>query len=85
MGRATLIKSVAQATPTYTMATFQLPKKLSESMDSLLKRFWWSPKKEEKHYLTPMAWSSLCWPIKEEGLGFRKFWDFNLAMLSKLA
>jgi len=33
----------------------------------------------------PIAWSLLCWPPKEGGLGFRKFWDFNQALLSKLA
>ena len=31
-----------------------------------------------------MSWSSLCWPQKEGGLGFRNLWDFNQALLSKL-
>jgi hypothetical protein len=33
MGRATLIKSVAQSTPIYTMAAFEIPKSLCERMD----------------------------------------------------
>ena len=32
-----------------------------------------------------MAWSSLCKPKRDGGLGFRKFANFNLALLAKLA
>ena len=39
MGRATLIKSVAMAIPSYYMAAFQLPKSLCEEMDSCVKSF----------------------------------------------
>ncbi|KAL0009548.1 hypothetical protein SO802_011050 [Lithocarpus litseifolius] len=31
-----------------------------------------------------MSLSSLCWPQKESALGFRKFWNFNQALLFKL-
>ena len=85
MGRATLIKSVAQSTPIYTMVAFAIPKSLCETMDSLIRRFWWCPKKDSSHYFAPLSWESLCKPKKEGGLGFRKFWNFNLAMLSKFA
>uniref|UniRef100_A0A2N9G4J9 Reverse transcriptase zinc-binding domain-containing protein n=1 Tax=Fagus sylvatica TaxID=28930 RepID=A0A2N9G4J9_FAGSY len=85
MGRATQIKSVAQSTPIYSMAAFKIPKSICDCMDSLIRRFWWSPKKESSHYLAPLSWASLCKSKKDGGLGFRKFWDFNLAMLSKFA
>ena len=84
-GQRTLIKSVAQSTPIYSMAAFKIPKSICDRMDSLIRRFWWSPKKESSHYLAPLSWASLCKTKKDGGLGFRKFWDFNLAMLSKFA
>ena len=40
MGHATLIKSVAQAAPMYTMSTFLIPKGLCVEMDAMVKRFW---------------------------------------------
>ena len=83
-GRATLIKSVAQAIPTYSMSATLLPKGLSDQLDASVHRFWWRPKSNASSYWSPMSWSSLCLPQKEGGLGFRKFWDFNQALLSKL-
>ena len=84
-GRATLIKLVAQAIPTYSMTTIQFPRELCKCLDAVVRRFWRNPKSNSGSFLTPIAWSSLCWPLKEGGLGFRKFWDFNQALLSKLA
>jgi hypothetical protein len=67
MGRATLIKSVAQSTPIYSMAAFKIPKSICDRMDSLIRRFWWSPKKESSHYLAPLSWASLCKTKKDGG------------------
>lgn len=83
--RATLIKSIAQAIPTYVMSTIQCPKSLCDKMDAAVRRFWWRPQAEGSHFFSPLAWSSVCWPQKDGGLGFRMFWDFNQAFLSKLA
>ena len=38
-GRCTLIKSVAQAIPSYTMSTFEVPSKTCNNLDSLIRRF----------------------------------------------
>ena len=84
-GKATLIKSVAQAIPAYSMSAIQFPRKLCKRLDVVVRRFWWNPKSNSGLFLTPIAWSALCWPLKEGGLGFRKFWDFYQALLSKLA
>ena len=80
-----LIKSVAQAIPAYTMSAIQFPKEFCYQMDAIIKRFQWNPKSKSRSFLTPMAWSSLYWPQKEGGLGFKRSWDFNQALLSKLA
>ena len=81
--RATLIKLVAQAIPAYAMSAIQLPKGLCDQLDVSIRRFWWNPKSKLGSYWTTMSWSSLCWPQKEGGLGFKNLWDFNQALLSK--
>ena len=43
-GKATLIKSVVQAIPTYTMATFKVPSSVCKDLDKIIRRFWWGAK-----------------------------------------
>ena len=78
-------KSVAQSILTYTMAGLQFPKRICDQLNAVVRRFWWNPKTKSSSFWTPIAWSLLCRPQKEGGLGFRKFWDFNQALISKLA
>ena len=85
MGRATLIKFVAQATAIYGMSAFKFPKKLSADLNAICRKFWWSPTKEGNKFYTPMAWANLCKPLCDGGLGFRLFESFNEAMIAKLA
>jgi hypothetical protein len=40
-GVEVLIKSVAQAIPTYTMGVFKLPASASEEITQLIIKFWW--------------------------------------------
>ena len=84
-GRRTLICSVAQSIPNYSMSTFSIPKKVCDNLDSLSRRFWWNPKKSEGHFLAWRAWDKLCYPKSRGGLGFKKAKDFNNALLAKLA
>ena len=79
------MKSVALATPLYTMSSFLMPKCLCEEMDSMLRKFWWSPSKNSNSYFTPLAWDNLCQPKNLGGLDFRHFSDINMALLSKVA
>lgn len=43
-----LIKSVAQAIPTYIMGCFKLLKMVCKDMETILARFWWGSTTEEK-------------------------------------
>ncbi|PKI49597.1 hypothetical protein CRG98_029987 [Punica granatum] len=84
-GRATLIKSVINSTPIYTMSLFQLPKSTLSNIDKVTKRFWWGTSKEVGNYYAPKSWDSICQPKAIGGLGFRRAIDANKAMLSKTA
>jgi hypothetical protein len=85
MGRTTLIKSVAQSTHLYSMATLKFPKGLCDKMDFLVRKFWWNPHKNGNRLYTPVAWADLCKPLANGSLGFRSFERFNEIMVAKLA
>ena len=81
-GKEVLIKSVAQALPTYVMSCFLLPKNIRSKLTSAISNFWWSNNQESRglHWI---AWDKLCLPLSEGGLGFRMLEEFNLALLAK--
>ena len=81
-GREILIKAVAQATPTYTMSCFKLPDSLCSELNSLMGRFWWGQKANERK-LAWLSWEKLCSPKLEGGMGFRDLKAFNLVLLAK--
>ena len=84
-GRCTLINSVAQAIPNYTLSSFNVPAKNCDKLDALLRRFWWKPKDKDSRFLAWNARDKLCHPKRQGGLNFRKAKDVNSALLAKLA
>ena len=82
--REILIKTVAQAIPTYTMGLFKIPKALCDTINSTLAKYWWGQTKDEKkiHWIN---WKKLCTPKKKGDIGFRDIQAFNLALLAKQA
>ena len=83
-GREVLIKTMAQAIPTYAMSIFKFPKSTCDNINSLLAKYWWGQTKEERkiHWIN---WKKLCTQKKEGGMGFHDLHSFNLAILSKQA
>ena len=81
-GREVLIKAVIQAIPTYTMSCFKLPKSLVQDIESLIRKFWWGYRGEQRiiHWI---SWDKLCLPKKEGGIGFRELNKFNDSLLAK--
>uniref|UniRef100_A0A803PWZ9 Reverse transcriptase domain-containing protein n=1 Tax=Cannabis sativa TaxID=3483 RepID=A0A803PWZ9_CANSA len=83
-GRATLIRSVAQSVPMYSMSSFLLPKGLCRELDQAIRKFWWTGGGDKDRYLALVEWDALCLPMDRGGLNFKKFEDINLALLAKL-
>ena len=70
-GKEILIKAMAQAIPTYTMSCFKLMDGLCEKLTSMICKFWWAQRKNEKK----IAWLSsekMCEPKAKGGMGFKK-------------
>lgn len=84
VGKATLIKSVIQAIPTYIMTTHLLPLGCCEELDALVRKFWWEAKPNASGFLALKAWKDICKPKDLGELGFRRFKDMNVALLAKL-
>jgi hypothetical protein len=81
-GKEILIKSVAQAVPTFSMSCFKLPKGLCEHINSMLRKFWWGCKEGQRR-TSWVAWEQMTQPKSVGGLGFRDIELFNLALLAR--
>lgn len=81
---ATLIKSVVQSIPRYTMSTFLLPSNLCEDLDAIVQKLWWESKLNASGFLAVKAWKDLYKPKEMGALGFRRFKDLNMALATKL-
>lgn len=84
-GREVLIKTVAQAMPTYAMSMFLLPNDITKDFERSLSRYWWGIKENDKCGIHWMKWSRLSKHKSNGGMGFRDFREFNLALLGKQA
>lgn len=80
-GKEVLIKSVAQACPTYIMSVFKLPNYVCEDLTSLVSNFQWSSKEKSKG-VSWVSWRKMCNSKKNGGLGLRDLKCFNLALLA---
>ena len=81
-GKEVMIKSVAQAIPTYIMSCFQLPDGICEKMRATVSNYWWGFEGGKKK----MHWRSWAWmstPKFLGGMGFRDMKIFNQAMLGR--
>jgi hypothetical protein len=82
--RTTLVKSVANAIPSYIMSLFLLPKSFCSEIDSILKKFWWGFPQEKKHNLSFLSWDNICQPKVLGGLGICSMEFLNNSLLARL-
>jgi hypothetical protein len=79
-GKEVLLKAVIQAIPTYTMSVFQLPKTLCQEINSMMARFWWGHKGNDKR-VAWMSWERMGKPKEKGGMGYRDLECFNMAIV----
>jgi hypothetical protein len=79
-----LIKSVAQAIPTYTMGVFKLPAITCEDFTKLIHKFWWGEENGQRkvHWV---AWDKLLEPKCRGGIGFQDMRKFSQTLLARQA
>jgi hypothetical protein len=80
-GKEILIKAIAQAIPTYAMASFDLTKSFCDQVRTMISRYWWSYQDRNKMHWLP--WDLLTQPKYDGGLGLRDLYAFNIVMLAK--
>ena len=82
-GKEILIKSVAQAIPSYCIGAFLIPSSLCDEIERMMNSFYWGSKKNGRRGINWMRWDKLTLHKSLSGLGFRNLESFNLSMLGK--
>lgn len=65
------------------MSVFLLRKKWFQAIDKILKDFLWEFPANKVRYFTPRAWFLICLPKEQGGLGIRKTFEVNQALVAK--
>lgn len=81
--RCTLIKSVLNTYPLYSMQTSILPSSILCSLEKGCRRFLWN-KVDSPHYMPRISWNNVTRPMSMGGLGIHKLKEWNLAFMAKL-
>ncbi|KAF5458555.1 hypothetical protein F2P56_022578 [Juglans regia] len=83
-GNEVLLKAVALPIPSYAMSCFKLPSNLCSELESMMARFWWVQKHEERkvHWV---SWKKMCQSKSVGGMSFKELDTFNMALLAKQA
>lgn len=79
-----LIKSVAQALPTYIMSVFKLPLGVCDDLTKIIREFWWGME-NGKRKAAWVAWKDLTLKKGCGGLGSKDLRLFNQALLARQA
>jgi hypothetical protein len=85
--RLVLIKSVFSSIPVYYMTNIMFSKKLLPQIRGVIRDFWWTGVQDENATkpLYLKAWTEICKPTREGGLGIRDLEAVNKALLVNAA
>ena len=78
-GRAQLIVSILTGIQCYWSGMFVLPKGVLKQVDQIMSRFLWAGKIDSSHG-AKIAWTNVCRPKKEGGLGFKDIYLTNTVL-----
>ncbi|XP_030498076.2 uncharacterized protein LOC115713736 [Cannabis sativa] len=81
VGREVLLKTVAQALPSFVMSVFLLPLKTCSHLESLMSKYWWSS--SSRKGVSWFSWRKLCKTKNSGGMGFQSLREYNLSLLGK--
>ena len=81
-GRLQLIAAVLESIHVYWASVFLLPTSIINEINKLLKRFPWNQGESSKGK-AKVAWSDVCRPKDQGGLGLKDLKNWNEAMLEK--
>lgn len=82
-GKEILLKTVAQAMPTYAMSVFIQPLELCKDLERIMCKFWWRTGHSTNRGIHWMSWERLSKRKTQGGMGFRSVHDYNVAMVGK--
>ena len=83
-GRLVLLKSVLAAIPIYYLSIFRIPAGVRRRLEKTMRTFFWrgSRPKESRGWAL-VAWTTVCQPVSQGGLGIRNLQHTNMALLTK--
>lgn len=82
-GKAVLLRTVAQAIPSYAMSCFLLPKSLCSELEKMMNSYWWGSQNNNRKGIRWASWTNMSMAKESGGLAFRDLQGFNLALLGK--
>ncbi|XP_022024382.1 uncharacterized protein LOC110924695 [Helianthus annuus] len=80
-GRLQLINSVLSAMHIYWASVFIIPTRVTHDLEKLMRRFLWNAHSQGR-VKAKVAWSDVCLPKDEGGLGIRSISDVNKALMT---
>ncbi|KAL8121049.1 hypothetical protein AgCh_017989 [Apium graveolens] len=82
-GKAVLLRSIAQAVPSYAMSCFLLLKSLCTDLEKMMNSYWWGSQDSNRKGIKWVSWTNMSMAKEVGGLAFRDLQGFNLALLGK--